>query len=465
MTDHSARRPPGPGTRIGPRPLPLHLMSAIGCSVSSIAASAALRSGSTPWNATLAPEARALGRALGDLAERRAAESAPPRSGPRRSDPTPDAADPTDKAAEAARDALWRDFSAAVQAAALGRLDAMLTGIERYRRHPYRRDLEPPPALWREGSAALLDFRGLRAGPATGAVLLAPSLVNRAYVLDLSSECSLARWLAGRGLDVFLMDWGAPGAEENGFTLADYAARLGRAAHRAAEAAGRPPGLLGYCMGGLLALPLATGFLGPAPPIDRLVLMATPWDFHAEQPAKARSLGALAAAFEPMTAVLGALPVDVIQALFSALDPFLAMRKFAAFARMAPDGARARAFVALEDWLNDGVALAAPVARDCLVGWYGENRPARGTWRLGGFPVRPDALSVPALALAPAGDRIVPPASARALARDLAATGPGCRLIEPAVGHIGMIVAQQAQSAVWEPVRAFLSEADPARAA
>src|SRR3546814_13388537 len=85
-------------------------------------------------------------------------------------------------------------------------------------------------------------------------------------------------------------------------------------------------------------------------------------------------------------ALTGALHVDLLQGLFNAFDPFLVERKFAAFGTLDPDSAKARHFVALEDWLNDGVPLAASVARECLVGWYGRNTPARGAWRIGGAP-------------------------------------------------------------------------------
>ena len=64
--------------------------------------------------------------------------------------------------------------------------------------------------LWQEGTTRLLDY-----APAGGMPVLAvPSLVNRAYILDLAPDNSLMRYLAGLGLRPFLVDWDAPGEVE-----------------------------------------------------------------------------------------------------------------------------------------------------------------------------------------------------------------------------------------------------------
>ena len=73
----------------------------------------------------------------------------------------------------------------------------------------------------------------------------------------------------------------------------------------------------------------------------------------------------------------------------------------------------------MEDWLADGVPLAAPVAREALSGWYGANTPGRGQWRVAGLAVNPAALTIPAFCAIPARDRLVPAVSARALAEKL----------------------------------------------
>ena len=323
---------------------------------------------------------------------------------------------------------------------------ALLRGIMAYRDHPWRRTLPDPPALWAEGPARLLDYgldprpdRSLEGGGDGPAVLFVPSLINRATVLDLMPGHSMLRWLAGQGLRPLLLDWGEPGPAEHGFSLTDWiAGRLERALAAAARATGGPVVLAGYCMGGLLALAAAIR----RPELVRgLVLLATPWDFHAggaDVAERARATAGLLPALEPLMAATGGLPVDVLQLLFAGLDP---------------TSARAAHFVALEDWLNDGVPLPAPVARECLGGWYGANTPMTGAWCVAGRPVDPAEWRGPSFLAIPRGDRIVPPESARALAARL----PGAAVLDVAAGHIGMAAGMNAEAVLWRPLRDWIT--------
>jgi polyhydroxyalkanoate synthase len=281
-------------------------------------------------------------------------------------------------------------------------------------------------------------------------VLVVPSLINRYHVLDLLPEQSFLRHLTEAGLRPLVVDWGEPGAAEREFTLTDYiAGPLDRAAAKASALTRGPIAIIGYCMGGLLALALA---LRRAADTAGLALLATPWDFHAERREQARLLGDLA---EWLPRFLGAsepLPVSVIQILFLALDPFLAERKFIRFGSLDQAGAAARAFVALEDWINDGVPLARKVAMECAQSWYRDNAPARGRWDVDGRPVRAQELGVPALVVLPRRDRIVPPRSAE----PLAAAIPGAEILRPPFGHIGMMASSGAPETVWQPIVQWL---------
>ncbi|MGF1611566.1 MAG: alpha/beta fold hydrolase, partial [Kiloniellales bacterium] len=390
---------------------------------SSLAALPLLRSGSLPWRPALAPRAEALARDLQRV--------------------EPDA------------------FARAVEAAIGQRAAALLDGIEAYRHHPYRRALPEPPVAWQEGTTRLLDYGALvgdrGAGNSDGyPLLVVPSLINRAYILDLTEETSLLRWLAARGLRPYLVDWDAPGPLERRFTLTDYIAgrlegALDAVLDATPDARRRPPLLAGYCMGGLLALALAEK---RGRDLAALSLLATPWDFHAAGAAPPQLIMTGLAAAAPFLEILGEMPVDLIQALFSGLDPQVALRKFLAFAKLDPASPEALRFVALEDWLNDGVPLAAPVARECLAGWYVENTPGRGLWRVAGRPVDPACCSLPTLCLVPGHDRIVPPQSAAALAAAI----PGAETWRPAAGHIGMVVSKAAPERVWQPLLTWLKE-------
>jgi polyhydroxyalkanoate synthase len=408
--DSKTTSPPRPG-RMGPRPLPLHLLSAMTAWMSSTAALSFSKGASPLSNPMRAP---ALASAAQALAEQLAAVA-------------PD------------------DFAAAVDRELRGQADVFLRGIEAYRHHPYRRATAEPPVVWQEGTTRLLDY-----GPASGLPLLVvPSLINRSTILDLAPERSLLRFLAQQGIRPLLVDWGRPGPLERGFGLTDYVAgRLDAAFEAALDCAAAPLAVLGYCMGGLLAVALAQRRRRE---IGALALLATPWDFHAAQIEQARLLGSLAPWLEAACAPLGEVPVDTLQALFLGLDPLLALRKFSRFAMLDPASPEAQDFVALEDWLNDGVPLALPVARECLGEWYGANGPARGEWRVAGTPILPGRVTVPALVVLPARDRIVPPASAAALAAAL----PRATRLEPPLGHIGMIVGGQAEARMWQPLAAW----------
>jgi poly(3-hydroxyalkanoate) synthetase len=342
-------------------------------------------------------------------------------------------------------------FAAAV-VRELGRADRdLIAGIAAYRRHPYQRRLPDPPAIWSEGGSRLLDYGG-RPGGGGMPLLVVPSLVNRAYVLDLAEGASFMRWLAAHGARPLLLDWGWPEAAERQFTMTDYiAGRMVRAGQAAVAVAGRPVVLAGYCMGGTMAVAAAS--LRPDL-LAGLALFAAPWDFHApDDGAQGHSLAAAAPLMEPLFAFNGTLPVDALQLLFAALDPYAIADKYRGFLRLDPGSHRAERFVALEDWLNDGVPLAAPVARTCLTEWYGRNDPGRGAWRVSGLEVRPEAISLPAFVAIPARDRIVPPESAAPLAERL----PGATTHRPAAGHIGMVAGTSAERALWQPFVEWLS--------
>ena len=336
-----------------------------------------------------------------------------------------------------------------------GRLSEMLAGIAAWQTHPYRRTIDTPPPIWADGSTHLLDY----APDASDGqpVVVVPSLINRAYVLDLLPNRSFLRALADAGLRPLLLDWGSPGRAEQGFDLDAYLAlRLAPAMGEVRRITGRNPALVGYCMGGTLA----AGYAMSDPLLKALVTIGAPWDFSAgaglsgQARAAARALGAerLRPLLGGWAQAFGYVPYHLFQHLFAIVDPVQALRKFRKFAAMDPDSEDALHFVALEDWLADGVHMAGPAAENLLVDWQVLNTPHQEAWpmasRAGAARVR-----CPALVVAGRRDSIAPPAMADPILNVM----EDGHLLPPPLGHVGMITSTAARQAVWDPVVDFLS--------
>ena len=207
----------------GPRPLWLHLMAISTYGMSLPAAFWRLNNGLSGWNHTLPPQILAEWTKL--IQEWGQQQNHP---------------------------ALQKDIQQKIEA----QQRLAIEGILRYRAHPYRPDAGQVPAvIGREGSSRLLSYGKTESGKTESGkplLLVIPSLVNQAHILDLDKKTSFVRTLADRGYPVVLLDWGTPGPLEQNFSLSDYIARLLRLVEGAIDP--QPIVLVGYCMGGLLAL-------------------------------------------------------------------------------------------------------------------------------------------------------------------------------------------------------------------
>ena len=311
------------------------------------------------------------------------------------------------------------------------RMKAALAGLRRYQEAEREPPSAPMPALAERHGAALRDYGGDGAP-----VLFVPSLINPPNVLDMGDR-SLLRWLGARGRRVLLLDWGWPGADRRTLSVAGHVEEI--LLPLMAEA-GAPADLVGYCLGGTMAL--AAAQLGPA---TSVAAIAAPWHFDGFPEEARGKLARLWDGAQPAVGALGLLPMEVLQCAFWSLDPARTIGKFEAFAGL--EGAEAQTFVRLEDWANDGPPVSEAAAREMFESLFRDDLPGRGRWRVGGAIIDPAALSFPFLNIVSTTDRIVPPATA---------ARAGERL-DLALGHVGMVVGSRAPHMLWEPLAAWLS--------
>jgi len=304
-----------------------------------------------------------------------------------------------------------------------------LAGLRAYAEAPTAEPAPTRPEVARVCGATLRDHGG--DGPP---VVLVPSLINPPRILDLDAEVSLAGAITRMGRRVLLLDWGA----------AAERARLGIGGHVEAlllpllAEIGDPVALVGYCLGGTMAIAAAN-----LAPCERVVTLAAPWHFE-RYPERSRT--ALADIWQSSKAAaqsLGALPMEVLQGAFWSLDPQRTVAKFAEFGRLDPDSAKARRFVALEEWANAGEPLPYAAAVDLLEGMFGRDVAGRGEWQVGGRAMR-EALPVPTTHLLAGHDVIAPPQ-----------TAPEGDSRTIGAGHVGMVVGS-IRSELHEQLRRIL---------
>lgn len=266
-----------------------------------------------------------------------------------------------------------------------------------------------------------------------------PSLVNPHIILDLNERTSLARYLAAQGHDPWLVDWGMPQPEDAALDLGGH---IEQRLLPMLRSIGRPLILVGYCLGGTLALAAAQLMQ-----VHAVVTIATPWHFD-QYPAEDLSLiGNLWRDAKPLCERLGYAPMEVLQSGFWGLDPTRTIRKYAAFADMEDGSDEQQAFLAVEDWANEGAPLTFAAARELFEDLYSANHTGSGRWLVGGVTIDPSTLACPSLSIRSETDKIVPAAASANLADNQ----------QSALGHVGMIVSRKAPEHIWHPLSQWLS--------
>lgn len=310
---------------------------------------------------------------------------------------------------------------------------------------------------------AASNFRLRRYTPASSsrrkrpAIILVPPLMITAEVYDMAPGSSAAAYLLERGLDPWVVDYGAPEDVEGGFgrTLADHITAIADAVAHVREVTGGDVHLAGYSQGGIFVY-LAAAYMR-SEGIASIITFGAPVNVHRDVlPGVPDEIAvpALEGLGRIMSYGFGgsAVPAWLSRNTFRLLSPTKEIRNQIEFLlRLHDRDAMAkregqRRFFADEGWVAWPGAAFGEFIEQMIMG----NRLFAGGFVIEGRTVTMADITPPMLACIGSQDDIARPT----VVRSVADAAPRAELYELSVeaGHMGLVAGSKALAQTWPAV-------------
>jgi poly[(R)-3-hydroxyalkanoate] polymerase subunit PhaC len=311
----------------------------------------------------------------------------------------------------------------------------------------------PRDVVWSHRATTLYRYRSSqRRHPVP--LLLVFALINRPDIFDLRHGNSFVEYLLSEGFDVFLVDWGVPGEEDDDMGLDTYVCdELNWAVRETLHEAGAEElSLLGWCIGGTLSA-MYTALHADAP-VRNLALLTTPID----------TTGSLYKRWvDPLDAdlVADSIPVVPGQMVDFANKMMKPVTNFVTTYRKLYEGVvdhsvKKESWQAMAKWVADNPPFPGAAYRQWIRGMYQENRLVKGTMYLRGRRVDLGQIDQNLLVVTAGADHIAPPAGTAPIFD--AVTSADVTHIDRPGGHIGLMAGSKAREEIWPDIAEWLAE-------
>ena len=297
--------------------------------------------------------------------------------------------------------------------------------------------------------------------PPAAPLLLVPPLMIAAEVYDISPDVSAVAYLTRAGVDVWLVDFGAPEREEGGMnrTLDDHVRAVAEAIGRVRAITGLDVHLAGYSQGGMFCYQ-AAAFRRSAG-LASIITFGSPVDLHRTlrigEDTTERLISGLRAALARPLARTSGLPGFLTSTGFKLLSARKEIGQLVDFVKNLHDREALEKREAKRLFLGgEGfVAWPGPAFRkfvdDLIVG----NRMASGGFVIDGHTVALADIACPILYFVGNRDEMARPAAVRGIRRACPRVAVMYE-VPLAAGHFGLVVGSGALTVTWPSVVAWM---------
>ena len=295
-------------------------------------------------------------------------------------------------------------------------------------------------------------------GPTGGVPLvLVPPLMLTAEIYDVAPDLSGVGMLVSRGVDAWVVDFGAPEREKGGMerTLDDHVRAVADAVRRARAATGKDVHLGGYSQGGMFAYQAAAYLRSEG--IASVITFGSPVNIHANLPAlstdvTARLIGALRPMADAALRRIEGIPGTLSSTGFKIMTPKKEIEQLVDFVRKLHDRQALEKRESRRRFLGgEGfVAWPGPALRTFVDDFVVHNRMVSGGFVIDGRSVTLADITCPILYFVGGRDEMARPPSVRAI-REAAPAAETHEVVLPA-GHFGLVVGTTASQKTWPTV-------------
>lgn len=309
--------------------------------------------------------------------------------------------------------------------------------------------------IHKRGTLQLFHYHPLSDEVYRTPILIVTPTTNRSYALDMMPGVSFVEFLLKAGYDVYMMDWQPLRPEEKTLGLEDYSQTF---IQECLDIVLRETGedevsLVGYCMGGVLALIFTASFQGAG--VRNLVCFTTPVNWH-EMGMFTKVTDQKHFDVDRLVDQIGNVPPNFVFQGFQMTEPAGRSAAQINLWRNMWDGDFVENFRKYDRWSTDMLPLAGEYFREQIKQLMWENGLYEGTLRVGGKSANLSNIKVPFFHAQAQHDSLILPAASKPLI-DLVGSEDKTDLVLKG-GHVSLVCGANAVMRLWPALDDWLSE-------